>query len=121
AYAKASGKTAEQFKEDWNNSAINTIMDLFDSLGESDNLAQSVNDLGITEIRQRDAVMRLSNAHNQLREAVTMGNTAWQENTALQNEFDAKAETTASQIAVTKNNVVEAARSFGETMLPSIK
>ena len=121
AYAKASGKTAEQFKEDWNNSAINTIMDLFDSLGESDNLAQSVNDLGITEIRQRDAVMRLANAHNQLREAVTMGNTAWQENTALQNEFDAKAETTASQIAVTKNNVVEAARSFGETMLPSIK
>ncbi|MFQ7292619.1 MAG: phage tail tape measure protein, partial [Monoglobales bacterium] len=121
AYAKASGKTAEQFKKDWNNSAINTIMDLFDSLGESDNLAQSVNDLGITEIRQRDAVMRLANAHNQLREAVTMGNTAWQENTALQNEFDAKADTTASQIAVTKNNVVEAARSFGEVMLPSIK
>ena len=39
----------------------------------------------------------------------------------MQNEFNAKNETTASQLSVTKNNIVEAARSIGETMLPSIK
>ncbi|WP_337599166.1 hypothetical protein, partial [Hominilimicola sp.] len=41
--------------------------------------------------------------------------------TALQEEFNAKNETTASKLANTKNNIVEAARSIGETMLPSIK
>ena len=39
----------------------------------------------------------------------------------MQEEFNAKNETTASKLANTKNNIIEAARSIGETMLPSIQ
>ena len=65
-------------------------------------------------------MLRLANSEAGITEAVTRSNTAWNENIALQNEFDAKAETTASQMKIAKQNIIEAARGIGETMLPSI-
>ena len=66
-------------------------------------------------------MMALVNGYDLVTESVNRSNTAYQENTALQEEFNAKNETTASKLANTKNNIVEAARSIGETMLPSIQ
>ena len=59
-------------------------------------------DMGFTEVRLRDSLLRLANSEAGITEAVTRSNTAWNENIALQNEFNAKNETTASQLSVTK-------------------
>ena len=55
-----------------------------------------------------------------MNDALQRSNNAWSENTALVNEFENKAGTTASQIQIMKNNLVEAGRSLGETFLPTI-
>ena len=65
-------------------------------------------------------MMALVNGYDLVTASVERSNTAYQENTALQEEFRAKAETTASKLSVAKNNVVEIARSFGDLMLPTI-
>lgn len=124
-FAKITGKTTEEFKNLFDSSPAEAIDAFIKGLqnadGAGENAIGMLQDMGFTEVRLRDSLLRLANSEAGITEAVTRSNTAWNENIALQNEFNAKAETTASQLSVTKNNIVEAARSIGETMLPSIK
>lgn len=124
-FAKITGKTTEEFKNLFDSSPAEAIDAFIKGLqnadGAGENAIGMLQDMGFTEVRLRDSLLRLANSEAGITEAVTRSNTAWNENIALQNEFDAKAETTASQLSVTKNNIVEAARSIGETMLPSIQ
>lgn len=120
-FAKYSGKSAEEFKEQWNTDSSGAFNGLLKGLQSAENLTVALDDLGINNTQDIQAMMALVNGYDLVTESVNRSNTAYQENTALQEEFNAKAETTASQLAVTKNNLIEAARGIGETMLPSIQ
>lgn len=120
-FAKYSGKSAEEFKKQWNTDSSGAFNGLLKGLQSAENLTLALDDLGINNTQDIQAMMALVNGYDLVTESVNRSNTAYKENTALQEEFDRKAETTASQLSVTKNNFVEAARSIGETMLPSIK
>lgn len=121
AFAKYSGKSAEEFKEQWNTDSSGAFNGLLKGLQSAENLTVALDDLGINNTQDIQAMMALVNGYDLVTESVNRSNTAYQENTALQEEFNAKNETTASKLANTKNNIVEAARSIGETMLPSIQ
>lgn len=124
-FAKITGKTTEEFKNLFDSSPAEAIDAFIKGLqnadGAGENAIGMLQDMGFTEVRLRDSLLRLANSEAGITEAVTRSNTAWNENIALQNEFDAKAETTASQMKIAKQNIIEAARGIGETMLPSIK
>lgn len=120
-FAKYSGKSAEEFKKQWNTDSSGAFNGLLKGLQSAENLTLALDDLGINNTQDIQEMMALVNGYDLVTESVNRSNTAYKENTALQEEFDRKAETTASQLSVTKNNIVEAARSIGETMLPSIK
>ena len=120
-FAKYSGKSAEEFKEQWNTDSSGAFNGLLKGLQSAENLTVALDDLGINNTQDIQAMMALVNGYDLVTESVNRSNTAYQENTALQEEFNAKNETTASKLANTKNNIIEAARSIGETMLPSIK
>lgn len=120
-FAKYSGKSAEEFKKQWNTDSSGAFNGLLKGLQSAENLTVALDDLGINNTQDIQAMMALVNSYDLVTESVNRSNTAYQENTALQEEFNAKNETTASKLANTKNNIIEAARSIGETMLPSIK
>lgn len=120
-FAKYSGKSAEEFKEQWNTDSSGAFNGLLKGLQSAENLTVALDDLGINNTQDIQAMMALVNGYDLVTESVNRSNTAYQENTALQEEFNAKNETTASKLANTKNNIIEAARSIGETMLPSIQ
>lgn len=120
-FAKYSGKSAEEFKKQWNTDSSGAFNGLLKGLQSAENLTVALDDLGINNTQDIQAMMALVNGYDLVTESVNRSNTAYQENTALQEEFNAKNETTASKLANTKNNIVEAARSIGETMLPSIQ
>lgn len=120
-FAKYSGKSAKEFKEQWNTDSSGAFNGLLKGLQSAENLTVALDDLGINNTQDIQAMMALVNGYDLVTESVNRSNTAYQENTALQKEFNAKNETTASKLANTKNNIVEAARSIGETMLPSIQ
>lgn len=120
-FAKYSGKSAEEFKEQWNTDSSGAFNGLLKGLQSAENLTVALDDLGINNTQDIQAMMALVNGYDLVTESVNRSNTAYQENMALQEEFNAKNETTASKLANTKNNIIEAARSIGETMLPSIQ
>ena len=121
-FAKVSGKTTKEFSEGWKNDASGTFKDFVDGLSKSKDLVGTLKNLGFDNIRDLQALQKLAGPQGiqLLNDALQRSNNAWSENTALVNEFENKAGTTASQIQVMKNNLVEAGRSLGETFLPSI-
>ncbi len=121
-FAKTSGKTAEEFAEQWQTDASGAFEEFIKGLSQSEDIIGTLADLGFNNIRDIQALQRFASASGieLLTSALERSNTAWQENTALQTEFDAKADTTASKIQIVKNNLVEAGRSLGEVMLPTI-
>lgn len=119
-FAKYSGKSAKEFKEQWNTDSSGAFNGLLKGLQSAENLTLALDDLGINNTQDIQAMMALVNGYDLVTESVNRSNTAYKENTALQEEFDRKAETTASKLSVAKNNVVEIARSFGDLMLPTI-
>ena len=120
--AKVSGKTTKEFAEGWKNDASGTFKDFVDGLSKSKDLVGTLKNLGFDNIRDLQALQKLAGPQGiqLLNDALQRSNNAWSENTALVNEFENKAGTTASQIQVMKNNLVEAGRSLGETFLPTI-
>ena len=121
-FAKVSGKTTKEFAEGWKNDASGTFKDFVDGLSKSKDLVGTLKNLGFDNIRDLQALQKLAGPQGiqLLTDALQRSNNAWSENTALVNEFENKAGTTASQMQVMKNNLVEAGRSLGETFLPSI-
>ena len=119
-FAKYSGQSAKEFKEQWNTDSSGAFNGLLKGLQSAENLTLALDDLGINNTQDIQAMMALVNGYDLVTESVNRSNTAYKANTALQEEFDRKAETTASKLSVAKNNVVEIARSFGDLMLPTI-
>lgn len=121
AFAKRSGKSAEEFKEQWSEDASGAFQDLLKGLHEAENLTTALDELGINNTQDIQAIMSMATNYDLVTEALERSNRAYKENNALQTEADKKAETTAAQWQITKNNLVEAGRSLGETFLPSLK
>lgn len=121
-FAKVSGKSSEEFAAQWKKDASGAFLDFLTGLSKSEDQVKALSDLGFNNIYDIQALQRLASQEGigLVTEALQRSNTAWEENIALQEEFDAKADTTASQIQITKNNLVEAGRSIGEAFLPII-
>ena len=121
-FAQMSGKSSAQFATDWKSNASGAFKDLLVQLSKSKDLVGDLQKLGFENIRDMQALQKLAGPTGiqLLNDALDRSNKAWDENTALVNEFESKAGKTAGQIAVMKNNLVEAGRSLGEAFLPSI-
>lgn len=122
SFALVAGMSADEFKKKFQEDANGAIVSFIDGLrkmqsGGGDTIAV-LDSLGITEIRQRDTLLRLANSGDVLKESIDNGNTAWKDNTALQTEAEKRYKTTASQLEILKNNWTDLGRSVGSVMLP---
>lgn len=111
---------SKRFKEDATGALEAFIRGLSKCGGESDSAIKVLNDMGITETRMRDALLRSANASDVFSSAISTGKNAWEENTALTNEANKRYETTASKLAIMKNNLYDAGITLGNIFLPMI-
>ena len=111
---------SKRFKEDATGALEAFIQGLSKCGGESDSAIKVLNDMGITETRMRDALLRSANASDVFTSAISTGKNAWEENTALTNEASKRYETTASKLAIMKNNLYDAGITLGNIFLPMI-
>lgn len=111
---------SKRFKEDATGALEAFIQGLSKCGGESDSAIKVLNDMGITETRMRDALLRSANASDVFTSAISTGKNAWEENTALTNEASKRYETTASKLAIMKNNLYDAGITIGNIFLPMI-
>lgn len=123
-FAKIAGLTGKEFGEVWKEDASQGLLMFIEGLGklsdEGKNTAGILDDLGLSEIRTRDALLRASGAGDLFRRSLELGNIAWRENNALNNEAAKRFETTASQLKLMQNNLGIIGEQFGEVILPVV-
>src|SRR5690606_22165431 len=102
--------------------AAGALVAFIEGLGRMDeqggSTLQTLEALGITEIRMRDALLRSAGAGDLLSESIGIANSAWDENLALTEEAEQRYQTTESRIMLARNAVHELAISVGETLTP---
>lgn len=123
-FASVSGMSAEDFAAQWETEPVKAIEAFLGGLADIDKNGGSaivtLEELGLTETRMRDMLLRLSNAEGELSHALDISNTGWEENIALQNEVDKRNETVASQLQIMRNKLTDIGRIIGEQLTPFI-
>lgn len=123
-WAEVAGMSAKKFKEVWGQDAAAGLLAVVEGIAKSNeegtSFNQTLEDLGIKEIRQVDTLSRLVNAHENYAENINMANAAYGEGTALSVEAAKRYQTVASKIKILKNNFTEFALSIGDILLPYI-
>ncbi|MGH8984064.1 MAG: phage tail tape measure protein [Acidimicrobiia bacterium] len=121
-FAKVADLSASDFRQAFEKDAAGAIVTFVEGLGkigkEGGNVFKVLDDLGLSEIRVRDALLRAAGAGDLFRESLQLGSKAWKENTALVEEAEKRYDTTASQIQLLRNNVNDFAIETGQRLLP---
>ena len=124
-FATVAGMTADQFKVKFQTDASGAIVAFVQGLKKIDDgggsVIQTLDAMGITEVRMRDAILRSAAASDMLTGSIELGNKSFKENTALAEEASKRYTTTASQIDIMKNNFNALAVTVGEALIPPIK
>lgn len=123
-FASAAGMSGEQFSKLWREDSAAALTAFVKGLGNAEAQGKStlgvLADLGITEVRMRDALLRSSSAADQFSAAMADGNTAFEENNALTIEAAKRYATVESKLSMAGNAVRDAAIDFGEVFLPAV-
>lgn len=125
AFAGICGMTGDQFKQSFQEDAYGAIMSFVQGLAaggeQGESAIKMLTDMGIEEVRLRDAVLRATNANELFTNVLDLANEAFEENTALQDEASKRYETVQSKIEICKNKVYDLGITLGEKMLPHIE
>lgn len=123
-FAKVAGMSAQEFKKAFKEDAASAIIAFIQGLGSAEKRGISaikvLDDMGITEIRLRDALLRAAGASDVFTNAIELGNRAWDENNALTKEAEQRYQTTASQIEIAKNHLTDAGITIGNALVPHL-
>lgn len=108
-YAEVAGMSAEEFSRAWKEDAAGALSTFITGLGDTSRLGSStiaiLDEMGITEVRLRDSLLRASGASDVFTKAIELGNEAWEKNTALTDEANQRYETAESKTEILKNSV----------------
>ena len=121
AYAKYAGTSAEEFAKQWSADPSGAFNGFIKGLSATENLTQAMNELGIVNTQDQQVIMALANGYDFMTDCLNTSSAAYAENTALTNEANAAYGTTANQLKLAKNAVVDAAISWGDVLLPEIR
>ena len=126
-FAKAAGVSAGEFANAFNNRPVEALGLVLKGLKNVKESGGNVNDvlasLGVTGIREADAMKRLSGAldgDSGLGKALEIANKGWKENTALTKEASIRYQTSASKIQMAKNEIQKMAIEMGAQLLPRL-
>ena len=123
-YAKVAGMSVQEFSDAWREDAVGAVTAFIEGLGDLDSQGQSaiviLDEMGITEQRLRNAILKLSEAEGLLSKNLELANSAWVENTALTDEAAVRFETTESKIILLQNAVNNLKITMGDQLTAAI-
>lgn len=124
SFAKVAGMSAKEFQNAFKKDAAGAINAFIKGLGRAQENGESaikvLDDMGITEVRMRDALLRAAGASDVFTQSIELGTKAWEENTALAEEASKRYETTESQIKIMKQAINDIGISLGSVFLPHL-
>ena len=124
-FARVAGLTTEEFKALWNSDPAGAIEKFIVGLSQMDEQGVSsivtLQEMGFTEVRLRDTLMRATNATELFSDAQQTATSAWEDNVALSNEAGKRYATTESKLKNLKNTAVLAAQRIGDDLNPTVQ
>lgn len=124
SYAKVAGMTGEEFKQAFGEDVTTAIHAFLSGLGDTERNGKSaiavLDEMGLSEVRLRDTLLRASNASGMFDNALEMASNAWEENTALTKEAEQRYKTLESQTQMTKNKITDLGISVYDDLRPGL-
>lgn len=125
AFASVAGMTADEFANAWETAPAQALQSFITGLGQLDenggNTVLTLDELGLTGIRQSNMLKSLGSASELLGDTIDTANVAWGENSALTKEAEQRYATFASQLSMFVNTLKIVAIQFGEIILPYLQ
>ncbi|EME8213392.1 phage tail tape measure protein [Enterococcus faecium] len=123
-FADVTGRTGEEFAELFKSNPSQAMIEFIQGLKDSEKHGISaikvLDDMGITEVRLRDSLLRAANASDVFEGAVKRGNEAFNENTALAEEAGKRYGTTESQLKILRGQLNDVAITFGGPLVAAL-
>lgn len=124
AFAGVAGASAQDFAAAWQADPMTALEQFVAGIGRirdsGGDAAAALEEVGLSDLRIMDTVLRLSGAEGSLAANIGLANTAWAENSALQAEAEQRYATTESRLQIAKNSIGNMMSSLGEAFLPVI-
>lgn len=124
-YARIAGMSIPEFSRLFRDDAATAITAFISGLGDMDSASGetlvALEQMGITEVRMRDALLRASGAADKFADALATGNRGFEENIALQNEAEKFYAANTNQLKAMWNTIVNLSAEFGATLIPVMK
>ncbi|KKL63127.1 hypothetical protein LCGC14_2178220, partial [marine sediment metagenome] len=118
-FAEAAGISAQEFADLFGRDPGEAFRRFVDGLGTSGDTAFLIlRDLGLEDVRLTRSFLALASAGDLLRDSMTLGTTAFAENTALVEEAEKRYASAASQITVARNRLEELFIVVGGSLVP---
>lgn len=122
--AKTAGVSSAQFRTAFQRDAAGALNQFIQGLGrvqaEGGDTTRILNSLGITGIRQSDALRRLASSGRLLTDSLKLSSEAWKSNSALVDEAAKRYATTESRAKIAWNVVKDSAITAGQALLPVV-
>lgn len=122
-YAKVAGMSSAEFQKAWKDDAAGAMQAFIVGLSKMDEEGIStikvLDDMGFSEVRLRDTLMRATNASGLFSQALSVSSGAWKSNTALTDEAGKRYATTESRLTMLKNRATALSRTFGDDLSPA--
>jgi TP901 family phage tail tape measure protein len=123
-FADVAGTSVQEFTALFEQDAARAVAAFTDGLGtiqtSGGSAIATLEEMGITELRMRDTLLRLAGAQGMLVDQLDLGTEAWKANTALQEEAAKRYETTEAKVQLAKNSLNDLAIDLGSTFLPAL-
>jgi len=124
-FAMVSGLSEQEFVRQWKEDPVQVFQKIIEGLGKLDDegasAVKTLNDIGISEIRLRDTLLRATNASELFARAQKMATQAWEENTALETMASKRYATLQSRLTNLKNKAVLFAQTLGDDLRSTIE
>lgn len=124
-FADVAGMSASEFAAAFEEDAAGAIIQFIQGLGNMESEGRSaiavLDDMGLSDIRMRDALLRAAGASDVFTNALQIGSNAWDENTALVNEATKRYATTQSQLTMMQNAYKNLKVAVGDAYTPALQ
>lgn len=124
SYSQVAGMTGEEFKRAFQDDAAVAVNAFLKGLNDTERNGKSaiaiLDDMGLTEVRLRDTLLRAANASDLFEDALKTSSDAWKENTALTKEAEQRYATFESQCDILGNKVTDVGISLYDDMRPGL-
>lgn len=124
-FAKVAGQSSADFAQAFKTDAAGATTSFIEGLGKiqksGGDVFGTLESLGITEVRMRDALLRAAGAGDLLRDSLTLQASAWQANSALTKEAEQRFQTTESQLTLLWNRIKDVGITLFNALKPAIE